>query len=192
MRERLVIHPENNHELEPVVEHHKPRHEQAEVKHHKPEKDPTQAAAEARTAAKHEHATDAPNPLERLKATDNESLQVNPRLVSSELQKISLRTQLTRVRRSLSSPERLLSQVVHQPAVRVVSEAAGKTISRPSGLLGGGLVALLGTSTYLYLAKHLGFEYNYGVFLILFAGGFVLGLILELVVHYATASRRKG
>jgi len=45
-------------------------------------------------------------------------------------------------------------------------------------LLGGGILALLGTSSYLYLAKHIGFTYNYSVFLILFFGGFILGLSL--------------
>ena len=85
-----------------------------------------------------------------------------------------------------------MSRVIHQPVVRVTSEAIGKTVSRPSGLLGGGLVALMGTSIYLYLANHLGFKYNYGVFLCLFVVGFGLGLVLELAVYLATASRRKA
>jgi hypothetical protein len=72
----------------------------------------------------------------------------------------------------------------------VASEAAGRTVSRPSGLLGGGLVAFLGTTGYLYLARHIGFTYNYLVFLLLLAGGFILGVSLELLVHLATGSRR--
>jgi hypothetical protein len=85
----------------------------------------------------------------------------------------------------------VLSRVVHQPVVRAVSEAAGKTVSRPSGMLGGGLVAFIGSLGYLYLTKHIGFEYNFTVFLVLFAGGFVLGVVLELVVWLLLKNRRQ-
>jgi hypothetical protein len=79
--------------------------------------------------------------------------------------------------------ERGLSKLIHQPAVRAVSEVGAKTVSRPSGLLGGGLLAFLGSSTYLFMTKYIGFRYNYLVFLLLFVGGFVLGLVLELLVR---------
>ena len=36
------------------------------------------------------------------------------------------------------------------------------------------------------MARHMGFRYNYLVFLVLFAGGFVVGLILELLIWAAT------
>ncbi len=90
-------------------------------------------------------------------------------------------------------PGRTLSKVIHQPVVRAVSEPAGKTVSRPSGLLGGGLVAFLGTSAYLYLAKSTGMAYSYFVFIGLFVGGFVVGVALELLIHALSGrSKRSG
>src|SRR3712207_7384139 len=52
-----------------------------------------------------------------------------------------------------------------------------------------GLCALVGTSAYLFIARHYGFEYNYLVWLLLFVGGFALGLLLELLVALATRRR---
>lgn len=130
------------------------------------------------------------NPLEALQAAEKASQPVTPGHINRELKQITLRRELQRLRRQLPVPQRLLSRIIHQPAIRAVSQAAGQTVSRPSGLLGGGLVAFAGTSGYLYLARHIGFNYNYLVFLVLLAGGFILGLVLELLVHLATRSRR--
>lgn len=132
------------------------------------------------------------NRLEQLEKTGKAPEPVHPGLISSELKHITLQRELQAIRRKLPAPERVLSRIIHQPTVRVVSEAAGKTVSRPSGLMGGGLVALLGTSGYLYFANHMGFRYNYVVFLALFAGGFVIGVILEFIVWIATRSRRQA
>jgi hypothetical protein len=159
----------------------------------KAEKDPGQVANEARAAIdKAERANEGPDPLEKLKLAESAPNEPTPRHVNRELKQITLQRELKQIRRKLPRRQRVLSKVIHQPVIRVVSETTGKTLSRPSGLLGGGLVALLGTSTYLFLAKERGFPYNYGVFLALFAGGFIVGLVLELAVHLATASRRKG
>lgn len=112
--------------------------------------------------------------------------------VNSELRSISVRRELKNLQRKEKVPVRAFSQLVHAPVIRQVSELAGSTVSRPSGMLGAGLTALVGTSGYLYLARHIGFQYNYLIFLLLLAGGFIIGLVLEAAVHVATASRRKG
>src|SRR5260221_186870 len=69
-----------------------------------------------------------------------------PLYVNHELKTIALQRTLARVRRHLSSPDRLLSKVVHQPAVQAVSEAGAKTVARPSGLLLGSFTALVGST----------------------------------------------
>lgn len=174
--------PSGEHEL--LTAHVKP--EKHHVKHN-----PHEKAHHAREVIQHETKTQA-NPLENLKASEEASAPA-PRLnVNRELRQITLRRELQHIRRKLPAPQRALSKVVHQPVVRATSEFAGKTVSRPSGLLGGGIVALIGTTTYLYLAKHIGFEYNYGVFILLFVGGFALGLLLELAVYLVMSSRRKA
>jgi len=133
----------------------------------------------------------AVNPLESLSGAESPA-QATPRQLSRELRQASLSHELSEIRRRLPAPQRAFSRVIHQPAIRTVSEAAGRSVSRPSGLLGGGLVAFIGSCSYLYLARHTGYRYNYLVFLILLAGGFVLGVILEALVYLATRSRRQS
>lgn len=107
-----------------------------------------------------------------------------------ESRKVVGARELSRVQRQLPARDRTLSRVIHQPVVRAVSEAAAGTISRPSGLLGGGIVAFIGSAAYLYFTHHVGVPYNYVVFSLLFVGGFAFGLVLELIVWTLTASRR--
>ena len=111
-------------------------------------------------------------------------------IINNELKSVTFHRELKSIQNKLNPSERILSKAIHQPVIRVVSEAAGKTISRPSGLLGGGIMAFIGTSLYLFIAKHYGFEYNNTVFLVMFSAGFLLGLVLELVIHITGSSRK--
>lgn len=89
---------------------------------------------------------------------------------------------LKNIRSSLSAPDKVMSKIVHQPAIDAVSNAAAKTVARPSVLLGGGIGAFTGSAALLYLSKHNGFTYNYTVVFILFIGGFFVGALVELLV----------
>lgn len=71
---------------------------------------------------------------------------------------------------------------MHNKAVEKVSDGIGKTVARPSGILGGGIVSLLGSCILLYMSKQYGFEYNFFVFFALMGGGFLLGVVLELCI----------
>lgn len=165
-----------------------PTAEQAE-KLRKGEKDPQQLVAEARKEIAN-NAEESSKPLEKMNAAVESGKPHQSLNVNQELKAITLRRELNNIRRKLPATQKALSKVIHQPVVRAVSEVTGKTVSRPSGLLGGGLVALIGTSTYLFIANQSGIKYNYFVFLGLFIGGFILGLVLELAVYAATSSRR--
>ena len=110
--------------------------------------------------------------------------------VSADLKKMGLKRELKNLRKQLKPSDRLVSRVIHQPLVRVVSDVSAKTISRPSGLLGGGFLAFLGSSSYYLFAKHVGIKYNYLIFTMLFIVGFILGLLIEAIV-WATHSRKK-
>jgi hypothetical protein len=145
---------------------------------------------EAVTKATHEQPKQ--DPFERVTAELEASQPAPANIIDAQLKQITARQEIKNLQRKEKAPVRSFSKLIHAPIVRQASEVAGQTVSRPSGLLGGGAVALLGTSGYLYLANHMGFPYNYGVFLALFAGGFALGLIIELLVHLATVSRRKA
>lgn len=185
MAERLKITPEKPAETLAL-----PTPELAEPLR-KNEKDPEIALKEARSAV-HEttRAETQTNPVEELQAAEKAARPKQSLHVNRELKNITLNRELTSIRRQLSTPQRALSKVIHQPVIRAVSEPLGKTVSRPSGLLGGGLMAFIGTTAYLVLARHSGMRYQYSVFLVMFFGGFIVGLVLELAVYAATSSRR--
>ena len=110
--------------------------------------------------------------------------------VNKELKNINLKKEIKTIRRQLNKPDQLVSKIIHQPAVRIISEVSSKTISRPSGLLGGGITAFLGSGLYYYFTKHIGLKYNYLIFVMLFVVGFGFGLCIELLV-WSLHSRKK-
>ncbi len=83
------------------------------------------------------------------------------------------------LRPHLRPSERTLSKVIHQPTIETISTVAAATVGRSSGLMGGGLVALLGSGFVLFMGKYYGFEYNFFVFIATFLGGFIIGILVE-------------
>lgn len=100
-----------------------------------------------------------------------------------ELKNQSYKKKMKQIRSQLSTPERSFSEFIHQPLINNLSEVGSKTIFRASGILGGSITALLGSLIFIYTAKHYGFSYNYLVFFMLFAGGFVVGLLGEVLIR---------
>lgn len=90
---------------------------------------------------------------------------------------------IQKIRSNLNPAEQAMSKVIHHRVIEPVSEFSSKTVARPSGILGSGIVALVGSSVVLYMAKHYGFKYNFTTFLVLLAGGFAVGLLVELLLH---------
>ena len=103
--------------------------------------------------------------------------------VNRELKSMAYKRTLARARRQLPAPSRALSKVIHQPTIEAVSEFAGKTVVRPSGVLAGGIAAFIGSSLFLWIARHYGYEYNFLLFALLFVGGFFIGLLVELLMR---------
>lgn len=97
---------------------------------------------------------------------------------------------LQATQRKLPKTSQRFSKVVHSDVVNAVSEVGAKTVARPSGLLGGSMVAFFGSVIFLYYARHYGFRYNYLVLFILFALGFLVGALIEVVI-WALYSRRQ-
>lgn len=188
MSERAPASPEKFESL-PMPERHLslPTAEQAE-KLRPGEADPVKRLEQARTDVETHQSHD--NPVERYQAAERAQTAPRAQHINQELKNITLGRELKQIRRKLKAPDRVLSKVVHQKAVRAVSEASSKTLARPSGLLGGGIVAFVGTTSYLLLTRHIGMQYNYFVFLVLFFGGFLLGLGLELAVWAFTKRNR--
>ena len=172
----------------PSPERHRALPERGEIA--KAEKQQETALVEARQQVAETSVENRPAAAaERFSGSEEPSAPPARQHINRELRDITLNRELRHLQRKLTPTQRTFSKMIHQPAVRVTSEVIGNTVSRPSGLLGGGILALFGTSVYLYMAKYIGMSYNYSVFLVLFAGGFALGLALELFVHLFVARR---
>ncbi len=100
-----------------------------------------------------------------------------------ELKMDAYKRTMQKIRKHLNPAERSFSRLVHQKTIDSLSNLGSKTIARPSGLLGAGLVSFAGSTLLLYSAKHYGFRYNFFVFFLLFAIGFGLGIVLEFAAR---------
>jgi hypothetical protein len=110
------------------------------------------------------------------------SSDTSPIGLQQELKEQSYQKTMSRVRSRLSKPEQAFSKAIHSPLIESASNSLGKTIVRPSGVLGGGLAALAGSAFLLYSASYFGYSYNYTAFFLLYAAGFLLGIAVEAVV----------
>lgn len=122
---------------------------------------------------------------------DDKPADNRPLYIDRTVKALQLKQSLQQVRSQLPLVSRTMSKIIHQPLVKVTSEVSAKTVTRPSGLLGGGLVAFVGSLTYLYLASHIGFRYNYLVFILFFGSGFAIGLVLELLFRLSRSRRQQ-
>lgn len=168
--------------------HHSPEQAQefvelkgAESKHEVPTPSPEQQS-ELLQEARHE-IQELAAPKERLALpVDEKPADNQPLFIDKAVKALKFKQTMKQVRSQLPAGQRALSKLVHQPVVQKVSEVSAKTVTRPSGLLGGGLLAFAGSAVYFYLAKHVGFQYNYLIFVLFFVGGFFAGIVLEFVI----------
>ncbi len=154
---------------------------------------------EAAKRARHEHAEaldeirhNIDTQAVEAEKTRGETVEDEPTTqhVTKELKTIRYKETMRYVRRHLTKRERKFSSIIHAPTVEKVSEVGAKTIARPSGLLGGGLVALIGSIGTLYIARQYGFEVPNSLFMALFVIGFAVGVVAEFIV--AGFSVRRG
>lgn len=177
MDEKIKINHEHQrnheHDAESAPGHEKAASHAEHAKHHQEKLEHIRAkaekAAESTETVKH-----------RSHEQEDTSHKPADAFVNKELKELAYARTLARVRHQLSPIGRFTSKVIHQPAVNAVSEFTGKTVGRPSGLLGGGLVAFIGTTVYFYITKHYGYEYSFTVFLVLLIGGFISGWLFEM------------
>jgi Arc/MetJ-type ribon-helix-helix transcriptional regulator len=158
-----------------IKELERKRHEALKESHEK-----TDAEVQELHTAAHEEAKSTEQMLDETRR-GSPTQDKEPTFINHELKEIAYQRLLKRARRHLSPYSRAMSKVIHQPIVDNASEAVAKTIGRPSGIIGGGIVALIGTSVYYYLTKHYGYNYKPFVFLALLVIGFVLGWFTEIL-----------
>ena len=114
-----------------------------------------------------------------------------PQYIDRAMKALSLRNELNQIRQRLPASQRLLSKTIHQPVIRRTSEATAKTVTRPYGLLGGGVLAFLGSIVYLVFAKYIGIRYNYLIFILLFVAGYILASFIEAIAKLFSKPQTK-
>lgn len=97
-----------------------------------------------------------------------------------QLKADSYKRTLSHLRAKLNPTEKVLSKHIHSKRAEKIDAVASQTVARPWGILAGGLCAFVGSLIVLIFANHLGFRYNFTVFLVLFFGGYAAGTILEM------------
>ena len=98
---------------------------------------------------------------------------------------------LTSIRQNLSPSQKKFSKVIHNPVISNVSEFTAKTLARPYAILAGGVVAVIGSGVYLYYTRHLGYQYNYFVPILLFGAGLAAGIAVELFYKILSSGHKK-
>lgn len=176
--------PERGHEVlshgEAVKKQHeleKSRHEQAE--HAK--KSNEHAVDEARQAVKQEAISGGET--HKSSAEQRQPQQIRTR----EDRAARFDTTMRHVRQHLTRREKVLSTFMHQPAVEKVSDFTGKTIARPSGLIGGTVAAFVGLLSVYGVAKFAGFPLSGSEMPLLLLLGFFAGLFVEWAYKAARA-----
>lgn len=102
--------------------------------------------------------------------------------VGSDVKSKVFKQTMTRVRKDLKPYQRPLSKFIHNDTVEKLSEAGASTVARPSGLLVGGITSLAASVAVYAGAKYYGYEYSYFVSLASFGGGFLLGVVGEMLI----------
>jgi translation elongation factor EF-G len=157
---------------ENLRKHHETAAEKSEVKSH-------EEIEQIRLHAEHE--AKSATEIQREASHGSTTQENEPAFINYELKEIAYQRILKRARRHLPTYSRAMSRVIHQPLVDNVSEVVGKTVGRPSGIIGGGLMALVGTTIYYVLTRHFGYSYNPFVFLFLMIVGFIIGWSSEVI-----------
>ncbi len=99
--------------------------------------------------------------------------------------------ELNKIQTKLSGTSRKFSKIIHNKTIESVSNIGAQSVARPSGVLGGSIVACIGSFVTYYMARHYGFRYNYLLLFLLFVAGFLLGGILEFCIWLALGRRRR-
>lgn len=87
------------------------------------------------------------------------------------------------VRSHLSPTEQRFSKIIHNDTIESLSNLGGKTVARPSGILGGATILVIGSFIVLFFAKRYGFEVPLSLFGALYIFGFIFMIIVEYIYN---------
>lgn len=196
MSEQLNTHnPEDSYEEvdETAEQSHESQPAETEQSHHEIQVETPEISKTAETTENirediTEPASQESEDLKRAFQVEDEAEPLPP--PNKAVKENALNLNLTIARSKLNKPGKAFSRFIHRPVVNSLSEVTGKTLIRPSAILCGGVFTVLGSLYYLYATQKTGYKYNFLVALLLFAGGFVVGLVLEML--YRIVSKRSS
>lgn len=173
-----------------VHEKHETTHlsaEQLKAHHEQLEKARHEKAEHAKRSSEHDHIRNAEQ-LAKAEATASSELTSNQaekpaheRSYTREDKAHSFNTTMHHVRQQLTGPQKVFSKVIHQPVVEKTSEFVGKTVARPSGILGATIAACIGLLSIYSIARFAGFSLSGSEMPLLLIGGFIAGLLIEWI-----------
>lgn len=185
MSEKHRVHHEVDHQPERHVEHQEQAQKQAPEKPRQHHEKSHENIAKIRELARQEAEAS-----QKVRQREDEPDQADSSFgLQHSLKATAYERILAKTQQHLPKAARVFSRLTHNPAIDKVSSLSAATVARPSGFLGGSIVAFLGSATTLYMAKHYGFRYNYFVLFVLFIAGYAVGATIELLV-WLTYSRK--
>lgn len=88
---------------------------------------------------------------------------------------------MKRVESKLPGYQRAFSKFIRQDTVDAVSNVAGKTVARPSGIMGAGIFAFVGLTIIYFFANKIGFTLSGTEFILFLLFGWIFGIALEYI-----------
>lgn len=159
----------------------------AEAKqHHERLKEKIESRAEevgdnsrAELEARHEIKETAISAAEYSPTSGEDTAPTEPTTTTKQEKQRSFDTTMHHARKNMRVLDRSFSKVIHQPVVEKTSDALGKTVARPSGLMGAGVASFIGLLSIFGVAKYAGFELSGSEMPLLILIGLVTGLFVE-------------
>lgn len=114
---------------------------------------------------------------------DNVEPHSNHHYITKKIKATQYKQTIKELQSSLTPGQKRFSTIIHRPIIERASEIGAQTIARPTGIIGGALVALIGSAVIMYIARHIGFEVPQTIFIVLFVTGFLGGVITEALIR---------
>lgn len=115
---------------------------------------------------------------------DHSEQEKTERKYSKREKRSAFKKEINRVQAQLPPATRVLSKIVHNRIVEDISEVLEETVLRPSVLIGGAVVGLVGGGIFYLYARTQGFPLSGSEFLVTMLAGALIGVVLEIVYKW--------
>lgn len=109
--------------------------------------------------------------------------RLRPKPKTKKERDVVYKTEMKQVQSQLSPTARTFSKVIHNNAVEKVSDAAERTVMRPSALIGGAVLGLILGAIVYFIARANNYLLGSLEIVALFLIGAVVGVVVELAIR---------